>query len=107
MYRTTKLAFVAGLVGIANALSVPALAEQKAPALRFAFEEIVNLGPDENAGRGLKGERNRIALLGGTVTGVRLTGGVVAGGADWQLIRSDGCSEILADYFIKASPQTN
>lgn len=103
MYRTAKLAIIAGLIGIAGTLPGPALAETKVPALRFAFEEIVELGPDENAGRGLKGERNRIALLGGTVTGARLTGGVVAGGADWQLIRSDGCAEILADYFIRAT----
>lgn len=103
MHRTVKFAIVAGLISIASALPMPALAEQKVPQLRFAFEEVVDLGPDENAGRGLKGERNRIALLGGSVTGARLTGGVVAGGADWQLIRSDGCAEILADYFIKAS----
>lgn len=102
MYRNAKLAIVAGLITIAHTLAAPAMAEQQAPQLRFAFEELVDLGPDENAGRGLKGERNRIALLGGTVAGERLTGSVVAGGADWQLIRSDGCAEILADYFIKA-----
>ncbi len=102
MDRKTLLAIAAGLIAATTNAPGAALAKADPPPLRFAFEEVVNLGPDENAGRGLKGERNRIALLGGSVTGERLTGDVVAGGADWQLIRSDGCAEILADYFIRA-----
>ena len=78
-----------------------AAASTGAPQLRFVFEERVDLGPSEPAGEGPHGTGNRIALLGGTVSGPALSGAVVPGGADWQLIRKDGCTEIVADYFIR------
>lgn len=95
-------------LGIFSAISAlvaasPIAAQPAPPTLRFAFEEIVDIGQDEPAGQSAKGGRNRIALLGGAVQGPRLSGTLMAGGADWQLLRSDGCAEILADYFIKAS----
>jgi hypothetical protein len=47
------------------------------------------------------GERRIINILGGTVTGPRLNGRVLTGGADWQLIRSDGAADIQARYTIE------
>ncbi|MEJ2409938.1 MAG: DUF3237 domain-containing protein [Novosphingobium sp.] len=42
------------------------------------------------------------APLGGTISGPALNGTVVPGGADRQLIRKDGCTEVFADCFIRA-----
>lgn len=48
------------------------------------------------------GDRRVIGILGGTVTGPRLTGRILPGGADWQIIRSDGAADIQARYTIEA-----
>lgn len=86
---------------------VAASAADPAPlALRFVFEERVDLETPEPAGEGPRGAGNRIGLLGGTVKGPVLNGTILPGGADWQLIRKDGCSEIVADYFIRADDKS-
>lgn len=81
-------------------------AQPAAPNLRFAFEERVQLERPEPAGEGPRGAGNRIGLLGGIVHGPALNGSVLPGGADWQLIRKDGCTEVVADYFIRAEDRT-
>lgn len=81
-------------------------ADPAPPALRFVFEERVDLETPEAAGEGPRGAGNRIGLLGGTVKGPALNGTILPGGADWQLIRKDGCSEIVADYFIRADDKS-
>lgn len=48
------------------------------------------------------GERRVIDIIGGTVSGPKLTGRVLRGGADWQLIRTDGTADIQARYTIAA-----
>jgi hypothetical protein len=47
------------------------------------------------------GERRIINVLGGPVTGIRLNGRVLPGGADWQIIRADGAADIQARYTIE------
>lgn len=44
------------------------------------------------------GERRVINILGGTVSGPRLRGKILPGGADWQIIRTDGVADIFAKY---------
>ncbi|MCX7284307.1 MAG: DUF3237 domain-containing protein [Novosphingobium sp.] len=99
MIQTAKL-FAASLLAMAPVAA--RAADPAPPGLRFAFEERVDLETPEAAGEGPRGAGNRIGLLGGTVRGPRLNGTILPGGADWQLIRKDGCSEIVADYFIRA-----
>ena len=48
------------------------------------------------------GERRIIGISGGTVQGPRLNGRILPGGADWQIIRSDGAADIQARYTIEA-----
>jgi hypothetical protein len=48
------------------------------------------------------GERRIINILGGMVSGPKLTGTILPGGADWQLIRADGAADIQARYTIEA-----
>jgi hypothetical protein len=52
-------------------------------------------------GRTPLGERRIINILGGPVTGPRLQGRVLPGGADWQVIRADGAADIQARYTIE------
>jgi glycerol-3-phosphate dehydrogenase len=95
--------------GVALALANPADAappEPSVPQLHFVFEERVDLGSAEATGEIPHGQGNRIPLLGGKVAGPQLQGSVVGGGSDWQLLRTDGCSEIVADYFIRAQDGT-
>jgi hypothetical protein len=44
------------------------------------------------------GERRVINIVGGTISGPRLRGKIFPGGADWQIIRSDGVADIFAKY---------
>lgn len=48
------------------------------------------------------GERRVIHITGGSVSGARLKGRILPGGADWQIIRADGVSDIQARYTIQA-----
>src|SRR6476469_11259471 len=52
-------------------------------------------------GRTPYGERRVIGILGGRVRGPKLNGRVLPGGADWQIIRSDGAADIKARYIIE------
>ena len=52
-------------------------------------------------GRTPYGERRMVAITGGTVRGTKLSGRILPGGADWQLIRSDGVADISARYTIE------
>ena len=45
-------------------------------------------------GRTPYGERRLIDITGGRVTGPKLNGRILPGGADWQIIRSDGAADI-------------
>ena len=47
------------------------------------------------------GERRIINILGGTVEGSRLKGKILPGGADWQIIRSDGVVHLHARYTVE------
>ena len=46
------------------------------------------------------------AITGGTVSGPRLSGEVLNGGGDWQVIEPDGLTRVEAHYFLKASDGT-
>lgn len=73
------------------------------PGLEFIGEVAVRVAPPEVIGHGPVGERRIVPILGGTVSGPRLSGEVLPGGADFQLIRPDGVAEIEARYTLKLS----
>ena len=52
-------------------------------------------------GRTPVGERRIIGILGGAVHGPKLSGRILPGGADWQIIRGDGAADIRARYTIE------
>jgi Protein of unknown function (DUF3237) len=53
-------------------------------------------------GRTPYGERRIIDIRGGRVSGPKLAGQILPGGADWQIIRADGVADIQARYTIQA-----
>ena len=48
------------------------------------------------------GRRRVVNLLGGTVSGAKLNGRVLPGGADWQIVAQDGALDIHARYTIES-----
>jgi len=61
--------------------------------------ELANI---QSLGRTPYGERRVIGILGGTVSGAKLNGRVLPGGADWQIVRGDGATDIQARYIIES-----
>ena len=53
------------------------------------------------AGRTPYGERRFVAITGGIVTGPKVNGHILPGGADWQIIRTDGAADIQARYIVE------
>ena len=64
--------------------------------VRADLESIMSLGQTPY------GERRIIGILGGTVSGPKLNGRILPGGADWQIIRADGAADIEARYTIES-----
>jgi hypothetical protein len=76
------------------------------PTLRHVCHIDVSVGPIRDLGPTPHGRRRIIPILSGTVTGERLSGEVMPGGADWQYVRSDGILELEARYSIKTGDGT-
>lgn len=79
----------------------PLPAAPPAPALQFAFEARVDLGPIQELGKLSAGERRIIPITGGTFAGPGLKGRILPGGADWQIVRADGTAELDARYTLE------
>lgn len=73
-----------------------------APALRFAFAIKARIAPIQDLGQTARGHRRIVDILGGEVEGPRLTGEIMPGGADWQIVRPDGTIEVVARYTIRS-----
>jgi hypothetical protein len=80
-----------------------AAAETARPAAptAFAFEEVATLAPAKVLGETPLGRRQSIPITGGTVSGPGISGQILPGGADYQLVRPDGAVLIDADYMIE------
>ncbi|MBV8393399.1 MAG: DUF3237 domain-containing protein [Alphaproteobacteria bacterium] len=73
------------------------------PTLRFAFAVKVIVGPIQDLGQTARGHRRIVDILGGEAYGPKLTGEILRGGADWQIVRPDGTIEVVARYTIRSS----
>jgi hypothetical protein len=76
------------------------------PTLEFVFGAKVRVEPPVLMGEVAGRQRRIVPILGGPVTGPRLRGEILAMGADWQQIRADGVTEVLARYVIRAEDGT-
>jgi hypothetical protein len=66
------------------------------------FRIHADLGEIVDAGATPYGGRRTIEILGGRVEGVRFNGRILPGGADWQIVRTDGVADIQARYVIES-----
>jgi hypothetical protein len=69
--------------------------------LEFIFSAQVAVGPAVEVGDVGKGNRRIVPITGGDFSGPELRGEVLPGGADWQIVRTDGVAELEARYTLR------
>jgi hypothetical protein len=89
------------LAGLAACVSAVAAQGPAPPRLTLAFELRATVGPPMEVGDVAHGRRRIVPITGGTFEGPGIKGKVVPGGADWQLIRPDGFSELDTRYTLE------
>ena len=80
------------------------LSAQKAPPppqLEFVFEVRAKVSDPTVVGQVPNGTRRIIDILSGTFEGPMIKGKLLPGGADWQIIRQDGFTEVDARYILQ------
>lgn len=65
------------------------------------FRAEITLAAPQELGETPQGRRRIIPITGGRFTGARLSGRVLPGGADWQVIRADGVADLDARYTLE------
>jgi len=73
------------------------------PGLTLLFRAEISLAPIRDLGHTPAGHRRIIDIIGGKVSGPRLAGKVLPGGADWQVIRADGVAFLDARYTVETA----
>ncbi|HEU4350924.1 MAG TPA: DUF3237 domain-containing protein [Burkholderiales bacterium] len=71
--------------------------------LQPLFRAEITLAAPQELGETPRGRRRIIGITGGRFAGERLSGRVLAGGADWQVIRPDGVADLDARYTLETS----
>lgn len=71
------------------------------PTLEYVFEIRASIAPDLHIGRGPDERLSFTPVSGGSVSGPRLSGEVLAGGGDWAVERF-GTAQLEARYLIRA-----
>jgi Protein of unknown function (DUF3237) len=71
--------------------------------LQRLLKAEIELAPPQELGEAPCGRRRIIGITGGRFSGERLSGRVLAGGADWQVIRADGVAELDARYTLETA----
>ena len=71
--------------------------------LQPLFRAEITLAAPQELGETPQGRRRIIGITGGRFAGDRLSGRVLAGGADWQVIRPDGVADLEARYTLETS----
>ena len=83
------------------AFTVHAQQQLPAPKLTFAFEVRATVGAPLEVGQVAQGRRRIVPITCGTFEGSGLRGKVMNGGADWQIIRADGFTELDTRYTLE------
>jgi hypothetical protein len=71
--------------------------------LQHLFKAEITLAAPQELGDTPLGRRRIIGITGGRFSGERLSGRVLPGGADWQVIRADGVADLDARYTLETS----
>jgi hypothetical protein len=77
------------------------VAQPPVPSLELFARATVAVAPAYQVGTVLLGERRVVPIDGGRIEGERLTGEILAGGADWQIVCADGTMLLEARYLIR------
>ena len=99
--RAFSVAVAVWLAGSVLAQSQAGAGEPAPPKLTFAFELRAQVGPPTEIGQVAHGRRRIVPILGGTVRGPQLNAKVLPGGADWQMIQTDGFTELDTRYTLE------
>jgi hypothetical protein len=75
--------------------ATPALQSEFACLLKVTVNAPVVVGDSSH------GLRRMVPITGGTIEGPKIKGRVMAGGADWQLLRPDGVLQLQANYLFE------
>ena len=73
------------------------------PGLQLLYTSRVDIAAPLELGSGPHGRRRIVNILGGEFSGPRLSGRVLPGGADWQIVRADGVVEVSARYTLETN----
>jgi Protein of unknown function (DUF3237) len=84
-----------------NGEEAMAMPDLPAPRLAFIFAAHVTVDEPLDLGDIGKGRRRIVPITGGEFSGPDMRGAVLGGGADWQIIRSDGVAELEARYTLR------
>ena len=95
-----KLIPVLATAAAALTVSAPAAAQAE-PELEHVFTITAELEDAIMLGETGRGVRRIIPITGGSVVGDGISGTVRPGAWDWQLDRPDGCTDLVADYFLE------
>ncbi len=71
------------------------------PGLAPLYTSRIDIAAPLDLGRAAYGQRRVINILGGAFSGARLSGHILPGGADWQIVRGDGIVEVDARYTLE------
>ena len=71
------------------------------PGLRHALHLDVEVGAPVEVGATAAGIRRLVPITGGTVSGPLLSGRILPGGTDYQLIRTETWTEVEARYVVE------
>jgi hypothetical protein len=100
-----RRAFLAAAPAAALALAAEQAQAQapayEVPGLELVFTAHVMISPIRPIGDIPAGQARIAPITGGTFEGPRLRGKVMAGGADWQISRPDGVTELRAHYGLE------
>lgn len=69
--------------------------------LEALLKAEITLAPAQELGEAPLGRRRIIPITGGRFRGARLSGKVLPGGADWQIVCADGLSQLEARYTLE------
>ena len=71
--------------------------------LRPLLKADITLAEPQELGDAPLGRRRIINITGGSFRGERLSGKVLPGGADWQVVRGDGVADLDARYTLETA----
>jgi hypothetical protein len=101
MKAMSRVTLLGGVTAIFLAAEIESQETPIAPELEFAFEVRAEVAAPTIVGEVPAGTRRIIDIVGGTFAGPKLKGTVRPGGADWQIIRPDGFTEVDARYTLE------